>query len=1044
MLSRTVAILCLVTLFCAQEVFAQSYGSPPVQEKMLLVVPKGTAGATLGRLVRTDGANPTQPTTASVSWDDAGLTVTFDCIDDNVTAKERPRDDADMWLDDCVDIFIDPGHTHEDKSKWVHLLINASGGLFDERGPTTMYHPATGASLAGDIGWNAASLKADVQRTSGGWSAKVFIAWDDLGGKPKPGDVWGFNVGREDNGGGENTCWSPTFGPFSKIHRWGHLLFFDDAKNTPALTRAAEKAMQETHDKAIQAAGTPLQRYLRFQGVGGDAEPIPKELRPAEPAPRDQVKLFVRPVSAGKQMVRLSLPVPRGLLRDGHSLSVSDGQKNIVAATRVLTWYPVAQGQKPLARRVMVTFPYEFATANPVALTFTATDESPSSSDWPVTVTTDAQGVTIAYANGPTVTAKLVAPARHSSTPAEDVEVESNAMFRWRNLRLPDDAWPRVIETRVDATGTVTVVAHLQNWDTNAIGNERFFLTTPYLGWDVTMPGSPCQFIVAGAALPSDKQRHEFKTGQPCDFTFENGKYRIYHPTAVHKRRGYVEVAPGAAGGSTQYRYLRATPWENVPMQAAGWRKAEFVVAPASLPLLTATLEYPGDMDMDWRLWDELYQSGKPLDLAAMPGELASFAEFHHNAVIRTMCVGDDWGDITLFANDRMTGMVGGQSRLNHCPPIFEEGWRSGDRRLVNTAVLWCENFHDTSVYWGPGVQYGGSRYPSYRNTLPPGVTDQYQWRADSGGWGFTTKGSASFFMAYEQTGDPRMLHALDAQITHVGNVIVPSVKTSTRMMGILIDFIRLYRWTGRREYLDTAINSFRSFAGAALQPDHLFTEGGGPPTSNDLFVPHDTPRHAYKFYKPNNMAYSLESLPDLMLHFPDEPRLRECVNALADFMAAAQDPLGGWRYPHPRSPQMLLSHSLQHAHDMATSGRVLGARDAYLDAAERFLRVWFHFWKKTGRLPQSLGAWEYAVAKKQGLPPPDLQAMYEKVTDRDTSRDYTDGDIDTSYVAPEGLVYFANTLRFYLQHRPASRILAEPPADSPLGKVLSRVEPTK
>ncbi|MCE9590221.1 MAG: glycoside hydrolase family 88 protein [Planctomycetes bacterium] len=797
--------------------------------------------------------------------------------------------------------------------------------------------------------------------------------------------------------------------------------------------------MQAIHDPAMVGVDTPLQRYLRSRGVGSDAESVPKDLCPVEAAPRDRLSLSVRPVSAGGQMVRLSLPVPRGLLREGQSLVVTDGKWSSVAATRVLTWYPVSEGQKPLARRVIVTFPYVFKSLEPVALTLKPADESPTAADWPVAVSADAQGVTIAYTGGPTITAKLVAPARQSTDPPQSREVESNAMFRWQRLLMPDAAWPRVIETRVDALGTVTVVAHLQNWDVNAIGNERYFLTTPYLGWDLEMPGSPCRLSAGAADLPADKPRHEFKDGVACEFVFGDGRYRIHHPTAAHKRRGYVEVAPGAPGKVTHYRYLRATPWENVPMQAAGWRKAEFVVAPAPLPLLTATLEYPVETGVDWRLWDELYQSGKPLDLRAMPADLAAFADFHHDAVVRTMCVGDDWGDVTLFENGRATGMVDGASRLNHCPPIFEEGWRSGDRRLVSTAVLWCENFYDTSIYWGTGPTYGGSRYPSYRTKLPPGVTDQYQWRADSGGWAFTTKGASSFFMAYEQTGDPRMLHALDAQITYVGGELVPGVKSSTRMMGIVIDFIRLYRWTGRREYLDKALAAFRSFT-AVLQPDHLFTEGGGPPTSNDLFVPHDTPRHAYKFYKPNNMGYALESLPDLLLHAPDEPRLRECVTAMADFMAAAQDPLGGWRYPHPRSPNMLTSHSMQHAHDMATVGRTLGPREAYLDAAERFLRMWFHVWEKSGCLPQSLDVWEYAVAKKQGLPAPDLQAMYEKVNDRDASRDYAEGEITMGHVAPEGLVYLADTLRFYLQHRPAERLLAPPEAGSPLDQVMKRI----
>ena len=31
-------------------------------------------------------------------------------------------------------------------------------------------------------------------------------------------------------------------------------------------------------------------------------------------------------------------------------------------------------------------------------------------------------------------------------------------------------------------------------------------------------------------------------------------------------------------------------------------------------------------------------------------------------------------------------------------------------------------------------------------------------------------------------------------------------------------------------------------------------------------------------------------------------PKVRDMVRAVADFMAGSQDPVGGWRYPHPRS----------------------------------------------------------------------------------------------------------------------------------------------
>ena len=66
---------------------------------------------------------------------------------------------------------------------------------------------------------------------------------------------------------------------------------------------------------------------------------------------------------------------------------------------------------------------------------------------------------------------------------------------------------------------------------------------------------------------------------------------------------------------------------------------------------------------------------------------------------------------------------------------------------------------------------------------------------------------------------------------------------------------------------------------------------------------------------------------------------------------------------------------------------------------------------------------------------------MYHLATDRDTLRDYSDGQIDLDgYVQPEGLVYFSSVLRFYLDHRPAERLLAAPAPDSPLAQLLSRL----
>lgn len=1016
-------------------------GAPRVQFGNILILSKGGEGVRTGTLPTQHGFPPLQPTTATVSWDDAGLIIRFECHDDEIIARERPRDDPDMWLDDCVDLFLDPGHTHDRSSRWVHILMSAAGSVYDERGPATVFHPVTGETLAADTAWNPPSLKTSVERAPFGWKVEIFLAWDDLGGKPGPGDLWGFNLGREDYPAEEYTCWSPTYGPFARMHRWGHILFVDTLEDAPALLEAARPATERQHQASLESLDSPLERYFRHHGRGGDANPVPFE--PEQLARRDAVTVTVRPADTGLQLVRISLPMPRGLLHDGQTLAAFDGRQTLLTGTRILTWYAVGENETSSARRVLVTFPYKFDTLEPVRFILKPALEPAERPALPVTVALGADALTISYENGPRITARLVAPPRVVAGHAELETIESTPHFLWQRLTASDPAWPRVIEVRIDSLGTVTVVAHLQNWNTQAMGTDNYFLTIPYLGWELYLPGSPCRLLSGGDPLPPGNMTHVFGEGARAEFLFDDGEYRLYHPTAHLKRRGLIEVTPGNGTTPTRYRYLRAMASEAVPMQAAGWRKAEFVISPSNLSLLRPTLEYAANAEVDWRLWDELYQSGPPLERDNLPGDLAALIRYHRDATLRAMAIGDDWGCVTMYQADRPSGTVGGVNRLNHCHAIFEEAYRSNDRHLLETAVLWCENFHDLSIYWGAGIQYGGSRYPNFRRGrgLPPGVSDQYEWRSDAGGWAFTTKGPASFFIAYEQTGDPRMLKALDAQLQFdMRNNVREIAAGSTRSIGIAIDFIRVYRWTGRPEYLQYALEMFRALR-RYLQPNHLFTEGGGPPTSQTLFVPHDSPRHAYHFFKPYILGYALEALPDLLLHAPDEPQLRDCVAAVADFMVSSQDPLGAWRYPHPLSPLIMCNQSTEHAHQIVNADRVLGAHAEHLDAIERFLRLRLHTWQRTGRILSFAGNWGSELARERGEVPPDLQEIYHLATDRDAARDYTDGVIDfANPVPPEGLVYLPNLLRFYLAHRPAERLLAEVQPDTPLGKILARI----
>ena len=79
---------------------------------------------------------------------------------------------------------------------------------------------------------------------------------------------------------------------------------------------------------------------------------------------------------------------------------------------------------------------------------------------------------------------------------------------------------------------------------------------------------------------------------------------------------------------------------------------------------------------------------------------------------------------------------------------------------------------------------------------------------------------------------------------------------------------------------------------------DHLFSQSGEPIVPDPPFIDDDEAGKLNPYAKPYIIGYALSGLPDLAEIFPSEPGLLEVVNAVADFQASAQDPIGGWRYP--------------------------------------------------------------------------------------------------------------------------------------------------
>jgi hypothetical protein len=575
--------------------------------------------------------------------------------------------------------------------------------------------------------------------------------------------------------------------------------------------------------------------------------------------------------------------------------------------------------------------------------------------------------------------------------------------------------------------GGVALVAHLQR---NLPGDGY----APDLGWQIETEVSPGRMRLDNrdAATVKLPVRHNFAEPTASEFLFDRDRFRLYHPAAPFNQRGHVEVRP-ASGRGFVYRYLRCTVDEKVPMQQAAWRRAEVVIAPVELAPLVATLESPHEEQVNWRLWDALYETGPPLDLAEQP-DLAALLRYHHDAIVGSVARGDDWGNVTSSAG-RGAGNAFGMNRLNHCAAMFEEAWRTGDRRMREAAVNWCDNFHDLSVWWGP-ERTGGTRYNNVlaMNRTPLDNDRRFMWRSNDS-VDFCTKGYSSFLLAYEQTGDPRMREALDAQVNYASRYVYCD-RGQTRNIGDLDDFMRLYRYTGEQRYLDQALRLFRELR-TKLSAGDLFSQGGQPIELNLPFVNDDETGYRHPFAKPYIIGYALVGLPRLAQHESREPKLRDVVRASADFVADSQDPCGGWRYPHPRSSVVLLNQALEHAWQLVEADSLLAPQDKHLDAIERVLRQRYHGWKQTGRIPAGVTGWEFVTGVLKNTA--ELNQRYRRPEDRDSMRDYREGRMTFGSSPPEGLVYFPGVLAFYLKHRPASRILALPRNDEPLGKLLAQ-----
>ncbi|MCK5805409.1 MAG: DUF4091 domain-containing protein, partial [Lentisphaeria bacterium] len=140
-----------------------------------------------------------------IAFDDDNLYVAFECPHPaNPKLKlDATRRDGDTWLDDSVEVFLDPGHTHDD---YLQFCVNALGHIRD--------------SHRHDPAWNSTATAA-THRRNDRWTVEIRIPLADLQLGFTTGETWGINLVRNDRVNGETVTWS--LGGIHDATRFGNV-----------------------------------------------------------------------------------------------------------------------------------------------------------------------------------------------------------------------------------------------------------------------------------------------------------------------------------------------------------------------------------------------------------------------------------------------------------------------------------------------------------------------------------------------------------------------------------------------------------------------------------------------------------------------------------------------------------------------------------------------------------------------------------------------------------------------------------------------------
>ena len=197
-----------------------------LSSEQLVVLKAGADPFTVDGFTATTGGQADQETLARITYGKEGLTVSFECFENNMAKLKADRHEHDQNLsgDDAVEIRIDIGGTGRN---WFQIRCNSLGVVRDERVLT----PGTG-----DTRWDL-SRKAAVKRLEDRWTAEIVVPFSDLGLTGAPvNNVVPVSLARRRYAGGEleQMTWAQP-DPRSRTAEGFRPVLFTDGQDPEAL-----------------------------------------------------------------------------------------------------------------------------------------------------------------------------------------------------------------------------------------------------------------------------------------------------------------------------------------------------------------------------------------------------------------------------------------------------------------------------------------------------------------------------------------------------------------------------------------------------------------------------------------------------------------------------------------------------------------------------------------------------------------------------------------------------------------------------------------